>query len=172
MKKLLFTAAAVFAFGFANAQDGEMTYGVKAGYAAMSAKMESDGMSASGSDGGFFVGGFLDMPLSGSLSFKPEVLYVSIPDLSQIQLPLHVKYNVGETFGIIAGPNLAFITGAPEGIKSFNYGIDLGAAYNITENLVVDARYNLGLANLWDVEGDDDTTYKLSGFYVGIGYKF
>ncbi len=74
-----------------------------------------------------------------------------------------------EALGVKAGPNLAFLTDAPDGIKSFNFGFDLGAEYNFAENFVVDARYNFGLANLSDVDGLD---YHLSGFYVGFGYKF
>ncbi len=174
MKKLFFTAAALFVFGFANAQDGEMSYGAKAGYVALSSKSEVGGVSATGSDGGFFIGGFIDMPISESISFKPELLYVSVTDASQIQIPLHIKYNIGETFGLLAGPNLAFMTGAPEGIKSLNYGIDFGAAYNIGEKMVVDVRYNLGLANLADTDklGDDDAKITMSGIYIGFGYKF
>ncbi len=172
MKKLLLSVAAVFAFGLANAQDADgMKFGAKAGFASLSSKVKVAGISANGSDSGFFAGVFAELPFSESFGFKPELLYVAVGDVNQIQLPLHLKYNVAEGFGLLAGPNLGFITGAEDGTKSFNYGVDLGASYDISEELVVDARYNLGLANLVE-NGDSDNSIKLSGFYVGIGYRF
>lgn len=168
MKKLLL-AAFLLAGTLSQAQD--MKFGAKAGFASLSGKLTVAGASASASDSGFFVGAFADFPFSEKLSFKPEVLYVAVGDLNQIQLPLHLKYNVAEGFGILAGPNVAFLSDVADGFKSLNYGVDLGASYDITENLVVDARYNLGLANLVE-DGDSDNSYKISGFYVGLGYKF
>ncbi|MDI1256751.1 MAG: porin family protein [Flavobacterium sp.] len=169
MKKLFFSAAAILAFGLVSAQD--IKFGAKAGFASLSGKLESAGVSATGSDSGFFVGGFAEIPLSETFAFKPELLYVAVGDVNQVQVPLHLKYTIAEGFGLLAGPNLAFITGAEDGMKSFNYGVDFGASYDITETLVVDARYNLGLANLLE-DGDSDNSYKISGFYVGLGYRF
>ena len=169
MKKLLIAAFLIASVSFTNAQ--EVKYGVKAGFASLSGKLKSGGFSASGSDSGFFIGGFAEIGLTEKLAFKPELLYVSVGDLNQFQIPLHLKYNITEEFGLLAGPNLAFLSDVSDGFKSFNYGVDLGASYSITEQFVVDARYNLGLANLIkDPVGDD--SYKISGFYVGFGYKF
>jgi opacity protein-like surface antigen len=169
MKKILLSVAAVFAFGIASAQDG-MSFGAKAGFTSLSQKIDIDGLgSGTESESGFFVGMFAEFGVSESLTFKPEVLYVSVEDLGQIQIPLHLRYNIAEGFGLMAGPNVAFLMDVPDGYKSLNYGIDLGASYNITEALLVDARYNIGLANISDVDGVDS---KLSGFYVGLGYRF
>ncbi|MDI1256263.1 MAG: porin family protein [Flavobacterium sp.] len=168
MKKLLF-AAFLLTATLSNAQD--MKFGVKAGFASLSSKVKVAGISANGSDSGFFIGAFAEMPLSETFAFKPELLYVAVGDVNQIQLPLHLKYTIAEGFGLLAGPNLGFITGAEDGMKSFNYGVDFGASYDISEMLVVDARYNLGLANLVE-GGDSDNSLKISGFYVGLGYKF
>ncbi|MBD3724143.1 MAG: PorT family protein [Flavobacteriaceae bacterium] len=167
MKKILFAAIAVL--GFMTTQAQETQFGVKAGYAALSGKAEASGYSATESDGGFFIGGFADVTLSDKFHFQPELLYVSVDNASQVQIPLHAKYMATKALGVKAGPNLAFLTDVPDGIKSFNFGLDLGAEYNFAENFVVDARYNFGLANLSDVDGFD---YHLSGFYIGVGYKF
>ena len=169
MKKLLFAAVAVFAFGVSNAQ--EARFGAKAGFASLTAKVEFQGISATGSESGFFVGGFADISLSDKFHFQPELLYVAVSDANQVQIPLHAKYMINEGIGIVVGPNLAFLTDSVQGQKSFNYGVDLGAEYNFGDNFVVDARYNIGLADLNDVS-DSDIKYTLSGFYIGLGYKF
>jgi len=172
MKKVILSAVAILAFGFANAQDSKsITFGAKAGFAALSAEAKFMGASATTTDSGFFVGGFAEIAISESFGFKPELLYVAVGDLNQIQVPLHATYEIAKGFGLLAGPNVSFITDAEEGTKSFNYGVDFGASYDITENLVVDARYNLGLANLVE-DGDSDNSLRLSGFYVGVGYRF
>jgi len=170
MKKIILTVAAVFAFGIASAQD--MKFGAKAGFTSLSVKAKATGFgSVTDSETGFFAGVFGEFPISGAFSFKPEALFVSVKELDQIQVPLHFKYNVAEGFGILAGPNVAFLMDTADGVSSFNYGLDLGASYDITESLVVDARYNFGLANLYE-DGDSDNSLKLSGFYVGLGYRF
>ena len=167
MKKVFLTVIAVL--GFMTTQAQEMQFGAKVGFAGLSSKAEANGYSASSSESGFFIGGFADISISDKFHFQPELLYVSVTDASQVQIPLHAKYMATEDFGIKAGPNLAFLTDVPEGIKSFNYGVDFGAEYNFAEKFVIDARYNLGLANLSDVDGVD---LNLSGFYIGFGYKF
>ena len=169
MKKLLMTAAAVFAFGFANAQ--ETKFGVKAGVDFATATASYSGYSASASETGFYGGGFADIEISDAFHFQPEVLYVAVKDLDQVQIPLLAKYKVGEKFGILAGPNLGFFTKKVEGMKSFNYGIDLGVSYDITENIILDAKYNLGLANLVE-NAPSGYSAKLHGLFVGAAYKF
>lgn len=53
--------------------------------------------------------------------------------------------------------------------KSTDFGLGLGAAYDLPMGLIIEARYNLGLANISDVSGFDS---KNTGFQVGLGYKF
>jgi opacity protein-like surface antigen len=50
-----------------------------------------------------------------------------------------------------------------------DYGLGIGAAYEFPMGLFVDARYNLGLANI-----SDDDNYKVNntGMMVGLGYRF
>ena len=78
MKRLLFAAVAVFAFGFTNAQ--ETKFGVKAGVDFASVKVEVMGVSGTASETGFFVGGFANIGLSEKFSVQPELLYVAISD--------------------------------------------------------------------------------------------
>ncbi|MGV7107296.1 porin family protein [Flavobacterium sp. U410] len=168
MKKFLLTVAALATFGLSQAQDA--SFGVKAGFTSLSGKAEVSGFgSVSESDSGFYIGGFADLTVSDKFHVQPELLYIAVSDANQVQIPIHAKYMVIEGLGVKAGPSFSFLTDVPDGMKSFNYGLDLGAEYNFAENFVVDAKYSIGLADLSDIDGLE---YKLSGFFVGVGYKF
>ena len=66
MKKLLFAAIAVFAFGFTNAQ--ETKFGVKAGVDLATIKVKMLGTTASASETGFFLGAFANLGVSEKFS--------------------------------------------------------------------------------------------------------
>ena len=157
MKKLLFAAIAVFAFGFTNAQ--ETKFGAKAGVDLATAKVKILGTTATASETGFFLGGFANIGLSEKFSVQPELLYVAITDFNFISVPVLAKYNVAEKFGIIAGPSLNYFLDAEE--DEFKVNVDFGAIYDITEEIDVNAKYSLGMGDV-----------SVSGIFIGAGYKF
>lgn len=157
MKKLLFAAIAVFAFGFTNAQ--ETKFGAKAGVDLATAKVKILGTTASASETGFFLGGFANIGLSEKFSVQPELLYVAITDLNFVSVPILAKYNVADKFGIIAGPSLNYFLDAEE--DEFKLNVDFGAIYDITEEIDVNAKYSLGMGDV-----------SVSGIFIGAGYKF
>ncbi|MDO5980443.1 outer membrane beta-barrel protein [Flavivirga spongiicola] len=119
---------------------------------------------------GFLIGiYFTGIELGEKFELQPEVDFLVVKDLNEIQAPVLVKYNVAEEFSVLAGPNLGFLVDAPTGIKSFNFGLDFGAAYDIAEKININARYGLGLADLSENAGG---SLKLSGFQIGVGYQF
>ncbi|MFV9550986.1 outer membrane beta-barrel protein [Algibacter sp. PT7-4] len=121
---------------------------------------------------GFFIGYyFTDIELGDKFELQPEIDFVSIKDLNQLQVPVLVKYEVIDNINVLAGPNVGYLLDAPEGIKSINFGVDVGAAYTLTDNFNINARYGFGLSNLLDNPAGDATS-KLSGFQIGIGYQF
>lgn len=123
------------------------------------------------SKSGFFVGiYFTDISLGDKFELQPEIDFVAIKDLNQIQAPILAKYNLADKMDILAGPNLGFLLDAPTGLKSFNVGVDIGAAYDIAEKININARYGFGLSNL--LENPGGSSSKLSGFQIGLGYKF
>lgn len=127
---------------------------------------------ATTSKSGFLVGiYFTDIELGESFELQPEIDFLLVKDLNEIQAPILVKYNVAKDFSLLAGPNLGFLLDAPNGLKSFNFGVDFGAAYDINDKFNVNARYDLGLTNLLE-NASGDNSVKLSGIQVGLGYKF
>ncbi|CAH8294318.1 opacity protein-like surface antigen [Mariniflexile fucanivorans] len=170
MKKLLLSAAiAVFAMSNINAQ--EVKFGVKAGADFASIRVDYDGDNISTSETGFYLGAFAEIKISESFIFQPEVLYVSVEDLDQIAIPLMAKIPVSDKFNVLAGPALGILLDTAEDMKSLNFGLEAGVAYDVSENFLLEARYNLGLANLQE-DAPSGYSAKLSGFFVGVGYKF
>lgn len=157
MKKLLFTAFLFAGTFFSQAQ--ETKFGVKAGVDFATVKVEFMGTSASSSETGFFLGGFVNLGISEKFSVQPELLYVAISDSNFFSVPILAKYNVAEKFGLLAGPSLNYFSDMEEDKLKFN--VDFGATYDITEEIDVNAKYSFGFGDV-----------AVSGIFVGAGYKF
>jgi opacity protein-like surface antigen len=164
MKKYILSAIAIFTIGFANAQNTK--FGVKAGGVFASSKiMIGD------PDTGFYMGGFADVTVSEKFHIQPEVLYVYVKELSQIQVPVLARIPVIEDFSLLTGPDFGCILNAGSSVKSFNFGLDFGATVDISEDFSLDAKYNWGLTNLIK-GGNSDSSFKINGLFFGLGYKF
>jgi opacity protein-like surface antigen len=172
MKKIILSIAAVFAFGAANAQD--MKFGVKGGYinSNFTGDFDTDAKSS------FYFGGLVDFTISEKFHIQPELLYSmegadnDEADLNFVRIPVMAKYYVAEGFNIQAGPQFGFVAGGgevKEATKSFDLGLGFGAAYELSSGLFFDARYNLGMSNISDIDGVDAKT---SSFQLGLGYRF
>jgi opacity protein-like surface antigen len=185
MKKIFFSALAICAFGFANAQDGDdsMRFGVKAG----ANFTNFTGDSAEDSDGAtsFYIGGLVDFAVAENFHVQPELLYsvegADEASLSYLRIPIMAKYYVMEGLSLQAGPEIAFKVGAEddfmdESTTSMDFGIGIGAGYELANGLMFDLRYNLGLSNIAeDIDFDGETIsgdLKNTGFQVGLGYRF
>ena len=88
------------------------------------------------------------------------------------------KFYVAKSFSLEAGPQIGFLLSAKaEGedfkdyVSSTDFGFNLGAGYDFTENLSAGLRYNFGLTNINDFP-NDDSTVKNGVFSVSLGYKF
>jgi opacity protein-like surface antigen len=168
MKKLFLAAFAVFAFTSVNAQD----FGVFANYA-------SNSFDGGDSASGFNIGVLAGFEVSEKFSVQPEVAYTSssVDDASYnlINVNAMAKYSVSEEFSILAGPQIGFASGDipdvlddafGDDFSSMNLQLAIGAAYDITENIFVQARYGFQLNEHVDGIGAVNT------INAGLGYKF
>ena len=107
-----------------------------------------------------------------------------------INVPVLAKFYIADGFNLQAGPQIGFLTGADlkgedgnkvdisDSIKSTDFGILLGAGYKMPMGLTIDARYNLGLSNIYDGATDEvgglssNDKLKNGVFQVGLGYQF
>lgn len=119
------------------------------------------------------------MLLNGDVAFN----------FSYINIPVMFKYYVAEKFNIEAGPQVGFLTSAKtkttvdgfsgsdeqdvkDLFESVDFGLNLGAGYDFTDNFSAGLRYNLGLANIANTEEGDDTKLHNGVFSLSVGYKF
>lgn len=103
-----------------------------------------------------------------------------------LNIPVWIKYDIAG-FRPKVGFNLGFMTnvetriafegkvakykGSPD--KNFDFGLGVGAEYNLPMGLFFDATFNLGLTKLSQkIEEETEMTYKNRVFQIGVGYKF
>lgn len=195
MKKLIL-GLAITATSFAFAQEktkstsaAPFTFGVKAG---LNVSTISGGDSKS--KAGFYAGGFMNIPVASSFSVQPEVLYNGVGakadgmsdvkvNLSYISVPVMFQYNATPEFYLEAGPQFSFLVDskikyqsvsvkANDYIKTFDFGIGIGAGYFFTPHIGVNARYVAGVTDIGKKLGGDQPEGKNNVFQVGLAYKF
>ena len=120
--------------------------------------------------------------------------------LNYLNVPILAKYYVADKFALLAGPQFGFLISAKENYdfsetsmgttdagsesidtkdfyKTLALSFNIGTAYSITENIFVDARYNLGLSSITksftDEFGDSfSADIKNNVIQFSVGYKF
>ena len=162
------------AFGAMQAQSEEMKFGVKAGAAQTNLAGEGD---TGDTKIGFYAGGLIDLPVAGNFHVQPELLFsmegAEDAGLTYLRVPVMAKYYIIEGLSLQAGPQLGIKVGAEddfidESTKSVDFGLAAGAAYELPMGLFFDIRYNAGLANISEGEGDVNTL----GVMLGVGWRF
>ena len=188
MKKLYFIAA-ILMFGLlkVSAQDeqtksNEFNFGIKAGYTSAILKVKVEDVTASDNVSGFYIGAFGELSLSEKVCFQPELIYSSYSQDGNssgiLQVPLLIKFLPDERLAFLAGPQLDYILDKEDsaGLKQFAAGVALGASYDITEELIIEARYSFGLTNRLDgnLEGIENLNIKsyFNYLFIGLGYRF
>jgi opacity protein-like surface antigen len=121
----------------------------------------------------------VDFTVSEKFHVQPELMYSTEgasddAGIDYLRLPIMAKYYVMEGLSLQAGPEIAFKIAAQEDLvdeatKSLDFGLGFGAGYELSNGLMFDARYNLGLANISDVDGFD---FGNAGLQIGLGYRF
>ncbi len=178
MKKIILSAVALLAFGYAHAQK-DMTFGIRGGLDMVSAKSEytyvdfnpvtglpetvteSETVSATG----FYVGGFADISISDKMMLEPGLCYHTASKdgykLDFLSIPVTFKYQVAEKINVLAGPTMFYSMESDDPDKT-RFNLDLGGSYDISDQFFIDPRYSIGLT------GDS----KVNHFLIGVGYKF
>lgn len=94
--------------------------------------------------------------------------------LDYLIVPIRAKVYVARNFSINAGAQLGFQTNAKwdevdikARSKTFDFSIPLGASYEIY-NVVIDARYNLGLTKVLEKNSESKNTVLM----LTVGYRF
>ena len=192
MKKILMTVAfAALTIAGANAQT---KFGVRAGLNLADQAIKSRDVKVETKiRPAFYVGGLAEFAfndvvlMDAGLTYSNQGAKTKEEDSAlrqhALNLPIWFKYDFAgfrPKAGLYAGYILseqARLGNEIETIKSdsynhFDYGIGLGAEYNLSDNgLFFEASYNWGLANL-QKNGDSKNYVNNRVIQVGVGYKF
>ena len=192
MKKILMTVAfAAFAIAGANAQT---KFGVRAGLNLADVAIKSeDAKVESKIRPAFYVGGLAEFAFNDVVLMDAGLTYSNQGTKAKegdgalrqhaLNLPVWFKYDFAgfrPKAGLYAGYILSqqlktgneITTVDKDDYNHFDYGIGLGAEYNLPNNgLFFEASYNWGLANL-DKNGDAKNYTNNRVIQVGVGYKF
>ena len=100
------------------------------------------------------------------------------------------RYAIFNKFGLEVGPQIGFLLSAnseiketfngesetsdqdfKDSVKSIDFGLNFGASYDVSENIIIGARYNLGLSNINNEDGDANKINN-TVFSFSLGYRF
>lgn len=144
---------------------------------------------------GFHAAAVVEIPVSDNFAVQPELLYSSqgsdyedtyesgSANLDYINVPVMAKYYVSDKLSIEAGPQVGFLLSAKwkgdefgeedakDDFKGIDFGLNLGVGYKLDSGLNFGARYNLGLADINDVSGENSKIHN-GVFQFSVGYFF
>ena len=120
---------------------------------------------------GFYVGvAVSDISITKRFKLQPEINFVGVEDFNQIQLPVLLKYNFTNKISAYTGPNFGFLLDATTELKTFNFSVDLGVSYAITNKFLVGIRYDYGVSNL--LKNANNSNYvRINNLQIGAAYK-
>ena len=178
----------------------ETRFGIKGGVNLASLEVDDDfaGEEFDLNNKTSFHGGlFVNIPLGDVLRFQPELLYSGQGskikaevlgeefndewDLHYLSIPLMFQLQTQGGFYAEAGPHINFLLSAKNeeeedlkdilDLKSLDYGLGVGIGYLSRIGLGVGARYNFGMANIYDADNDEGKI-KNRTINIGLVYHF
>lgn len=157
-------------------------FGIKAGANLMEMRSKlSDESVAKVNKTGFYLGAFMEFRRSLNFSIQPEINYSSTENLvgdniGLLHIPVLFKYKIGNKLELFGGPESQFLLAVNntdikgDSYKKYILALDAGAGFLISNNLTIEARYNLAVSNYMD-QGNHQNI-KLNFIQVGLAYKF
>lgn len=177
MKKIL-TVIAIIALGTA-AQAQDIKFGLKAGanFASINGADNTDNITS------FHAGAALELNFVPMFSVQAEGLYNSIGaqvestndiNLDYISVPVMAKfYILPDRLSLMAGPQFSFLIDESESLietgdaNSLDIAAAGGVELRIIKGLFAQARYTIGLNDVYDGEDSKNAVFQLS-----LGYMF
>ncbi|WP_276483362.1 porin family protein [Paraflavitalea pollutisoli] len=201
MKKLLVVHALLFAAMFS--ADAQVVAGVKGGININNVRYRDSNPNTASV--GYYLGALFIIPIGDGLVLQPELLYSKkgyrsplvgangqvTSRMNYINLPLLLSVPVATKFQLYAGPEFGYLVKATSKYGSnkdditdryqhFDWGLDAGGSYWLTNQLAIDLRYNYGFRGLIrGITTDPNGVPNGSGrdgahrvFQVGLMYTF
>ena len=197
MRRVVFLVAViVLAVGMMQASD--MRFGVKAGLSMGNVNKDVEDFGAPPEADkkmrmGLTFGAMMHMPLGEKMTLMVEGAYVQkgftieymgddmTLKFDYLQADVLAGYHFSDSFGVYAGPGLGFIMAAEEEnpydsydikdyVESTEFSLNFGVQFMATENICLDARYNMGMSSLF--KEDDEIDLRSRTISLTVGYLF
>ncbi len=197
MKKIA-VVAFLMALSVAGYSQAQVAIGIKAGpnFASINAE-ESAGANYKNRTG--FHGGAFALFKLTKIGIQPELLFsqqgstveVNGTDLeanfNYINIPILLKLYLAAGFNLQAGPQIGFVskaevenfvngtsgtttmTDVKDQLKGNDVSLALGAGWDLPFGLTIDARYNLGLSEVYDFANSPEAKNQV--FQLSVGFK-
>lgn len=185
MKKILL-AAVLFLAASASIQAQLVKFGVKAGV--NFANQTGDAFDASGIDKegitSYHAGLVAEIKLLDRFAIQPELLYSTQGatykyaaeefknELGYLSIPVMAKFYLTDSFSLEVGPQASFLLSEKDNVdfedaETFEFGVNAGLGFKLTENFFVQGRYGLGLT-----EASKNADVKNSTVQLSVGFLF
>lgn len=155
----------------------ETKYGVRAGLNISNLDFTPDADFNNLHRNGFAFGGFVDYAFSESVStlielqFSAEGAKADEFKADYIQMPIMLRFKLGNSFTIGAGPMASLKTWKnQDAFSTFTFSGIGGIEYMITDELFIDARFSYGITNILD-EDINNLEAKNNNIQIGFGIK-
>lgn len=184
MKKVLL--AVILFFGTAASIQAQLLkIGVKAGV--NFANQTGDATDAPGIDKegitSYHAGLVAEIKLLDRFAVQPELLYSTQGatyknavdefknELGYLSIPVMAKFYLTDSFSLEVGPQASFLLSEKDNVdfndaETFEFGVNAGLGFKITENFFIQGRYGLGLTDATKNADVKNTTLQLSAGFM------
>jgi hypothetical protein len=200
MKNLVLLVLSVFVSHLVSAQSvkfgDNVNFGLKAGFNWTSIndekRVEDSGVTPRP---GFHIGGLAHIHLNDNWALQPELMYskegakyestgyTGKTDLNSVNLPILVQYLFGDGFRVETGPQFGLFTGTKfedsnndesrkTDIQNGNVSWAFGIGYLTKSGFGIDARYNMGLSNIYPKDVYPGQHARTRAGQFGFFYQF
>ena len=184
MKKVLL-AAVLFIAASTTIQAQLVKFGVKAGV--NFANQTGDATDAPGIDKegitSYHAGLVAEIKLLDRFAIQPELLYSTQGatyknavdefknELGYLSIPVMAKFYLTDSFSLEVGPQASFLLSEKDNVdfedaETFEFGINAGLGFKITENFFIQGRYGLGLTDATKNADVKNSTVQLSAGFL------
>ena len=185
MKKVLL-AAILFIAASTTIQAQLVKFGVKAGvnFANQTGDFSYDGDDFD-KEGitSYHAGLVAEIKLMDRFAIQPELLYYTQGasyknavtefknELGYLSIPVMAKFYLTDSFSLEVGPQASFLLSEKDNVdfedaETFEFGINAGLGFKITENFFIQGRYGLGLTDATKNADVKNSTVQLSAGFL------
>lgn len=175
MKKTLLFLAFIIVTSMSFAQNA--SYGMRVGYNISNLDFEPDPNFNNTHRNGFAIGFFGEYDLSASIGIAPEIQFSAEGGkerdlrVDYIQMPILLKFRIGDKLSVGAGPLVGVkVHEFEDGYRNFGFSGVGALEFMITDEIFIDARYHYGVTNILD-DNPSGLEAKNTNIQLGVGIK-